>query len=134
MTEARNAFLAIVTGALAGQVDADRIMPTGSVDTPSGDAPFVIIKWEESTAVFGSVGPTNVDIWFYDFQRTYSRIAPMMMACKNALIEAEHVSGTDGFALTSAKWLGDSPDLYDDMYKAVLRRATYRVSARYTGT
>ena len=132
MTEARAAFRSLVIQAMAPEVQADRIFPSGDVDTPKGDKPFAVVKWEESTAVFGLTGPTNVDIWFYDCQRTYSRLSPLIQRCKDVITVAEHVVGTDGFVLTQADWVSDSVDLYDDMHKAVLRKSTYRVAARYT--
>lgn len=133
MTEARAALRQLVIEACAPEIASDRIIPAGAVDTPKGPKPFVIIKWGSSDAVFGQTGPTNVDLWFYDFQRTYVRLSPIIQRCKDAITPAEHVSGEDGFVLTQADWVSDSEDLYDDVYKAVLRRSTFRVAARYAG-
>lgn len=139
MSDARAAFRNLVIAGCAPDIEAARIIPAGAVDTPQrspkGENPFAVIKWTDTgDPAFGKIGNQYVEVWFYDPQRTFSRLAPIMERCKDVITSAEHEVGEDDFTLTQADWTGDSTDMYDDMYGAVTRRSTYRVAARYTGS
>lgn len=101
-----------------------------AVDTPA-TKPFVVLRWDSmqpgSVLTRGAVGLT---CWVYDTPADYMRIDDIILRIKTILTDAVHVSGSDGFILTQARWTSDSQDLYDDVYECILRTTSFDVVAR----
>lgn len=106
------------------------VYPTNSVDSPKEDF-FAIIQWGPSTPAFKQVGTDRVSIWLHDTDRDYGRINNGLSRIKELLVGTIHHEGTDGIALVTAEWNGESQDLFDGGYETVTRYADFTVVSRY---
>lgn len=106
------------------------ILAYQAVDTPP-PGPFIVIKWDTmSPGVTWGRGARGVTMWVYDDPADYQRIEQMIERIKTLMQSATHVEGSDGYVLTTAKWTGDSEDLYDDAYGRILRQTSFDVLSR----
>lgn len=99
-----------------------------TVDSPQA-APFVIIKWLETSPRLGGFSDELLQVWVYDFNKDYGRIDSIIEQMMVLMADAVHVVGEDGGVLHSTSFSGISQDLYDDIYGAVMRNVSWRVSA-----
>lgn len=106
------------------------VYPTNSVDTPAEDL-FLIIRWDPTAAAFGVHGTDRFTVWAHDKQKDYGRIAACLNRLRVLVPAQEHLRGDDGWILTTAKWLGESPDLYDGGYETCTRYADFQGVSRY---
>lgn len=132
MTLPRAAVREIVINAVKGLIGEDRIFAAGHTDTPQGYEPFIVIKWNENVREFGVTSKPTFDLWIYDRQETYSRIDKLSDLCRIALTSVEHYTGSDGVSVTQIDWEADSPDFYDDVFNAQMRRASFKLPHSYT--
>lgn len=109
------------------------VYPTNSVDTPPEDL-FIVIRWDPTTAAFGTTGSSRVAIWVHDTQRDYGRITDCLLRIRDLLTDTVHRTGADGYTLTTAEWLGEGPDLFDGGYNTCTRYADFTVVSRYTAS
>ena len=119
-----------VLGNGPGGIGVENVYAANSVDTPPEQL-FIIIKWEPTTVVFKTTGTDRISVWVHDKDRDYTRIGQALERLKTILTDAVHVSGEDGWVLTTAEWRGESPDLYDGGYETVTRFAEFDVVSRY---
>lgn len=104
--------------------------PTNSVDTPGEDL-FVVIRWDPTNAVFGVHGTDRFTVWVHDKQKDYGRITDCLNRLRDLIPAQTHLVGADGWVLTTAKWLGEGPDLYDGGYETLTRYADFQSVSRY---
>ena len=123
----RAAVREVIIDELEGVVPSERIFATGDIDTPQGSTPFIVVKWLDATKSFVAHGSARFDVWVYDPQKTLSRIDDIVSRLINAFINVEHHLGLDGVPLTQVDWLTTTQDLYDDVFKAQLKRATFSI-------
>lgn len=121
----RTAVYNTVKGVVGDDVN---VYGSRAADTPEGDR-FVIIVWGVNDVAFANIGPTTVDIYFYDADRDFGWIDKTMQDVRDAFAAAVHVPG-DGDILTCARWRGSSADFYDSDYEKVGRSDTYEVVSR----
>jgi len=105
---------------------AASFLGTSAADSPEM-RPWAIIKWGQSTPAFGLTGETALEVWYYDEPGSYVRINKLIERTKSLLQDAVHVQGSDGDELTAARWAGDSPELYDDVFKCITRYTSFTV-------
>lgn len=108
---------------------ADSFFGSAAADSPEV-RPFMIIRWGAETPVFGRVSSDTVTVWVYDEPGDYGRINKALKILEGIFSEAIHVAGADGYTLTQADWNGNSEDLYDDIYKCIVRNGVYTVVGR----
>ena len=111
----------------------DDVYSFQGVDTPTPDKPFIVARWgtTEPGATFGR-GPARLELWVYDRPADYTRIDAIIARIKTLLTNAVHVAGTDGYTLTQATWMGESEDLYDDVYERIVKTTSFTVVSRPT--
>jgi hypothetical protein len=105
------------------------VYPTNAVDTPAEDC-FLVVRWDPTTAAFGTVGADRVQIWAHDKDRDYGRIDSILRRLRQLLTAQVHLSGADGQTLVTAEWRGESQDLFDDGYQTVARYADFTAVSR----
>jgi hypothetical protein len=115
-------------------IDQDVVFGSNATDTPSRSRLFVVCRWEEvSQSAMMSVYLASV--WFHipqEIERDYAKIDNAILRLKELLRAVEHRSGSDGWVLVSASWVGDSPDQFDDGYNSLNRYSQYRCACRNT--
>jgi hypothetical protein len=90
--------------------------------------PFAVVKWGNETPFIGRVGSSTLELWVYDEGSSYSRINDIISRAITVLCEDNvDIAGADGSRFSTARWGGTSPELYDDIYKCVVRFATFTV-------
>lgn len=112
------------------QAGVQAVYPTNAVDTPQEDL-FLVIRWDPTTKVFGSTGPTRFSVWVHDRQKDYGRINDCLRILRDLIPAQVHLPGADGWVLSTAEWLGEGPDLYDGGYNTVTRYADFQGVSRY---
>lgn len=116
-------------------LSADSIFGSNATDSPRRDSMFAIIRWEDAPLSGGrSVYITS--IWYHmpkEIERDYGKIDLAILRTKELMKGVEHLSGGDGWALTAATHLADSPDLYDDGYNSLTRYTQFRCACRNLG-
>lgn len=73
--------------------------------------------------------PRDLSIWAYDREPTYSAVEAILDRVRAIMLSLEAVSHTAGAWITCVEWQGRSPDLQDDVYRAVVRNDSYRIIA-----
>lgn len=116
-------------GQLAG-LGVQTVYAGNSVDTPEEEC-FLVVRWEDKTAAFGSTASGRCSIWAHDKSRDYGRINEVLIRLRTLLVGTVHRSGEDGWTLTLAEWLGEGPDLFDGGFGTVVRYADFTVVSRY---
>jgi hypothetical protein len=106
------------------------VYPTNAVDTPAEDL-FIIIRWDPTNAAFGNHGTDRFTVWVHDRQKDYGRIAECLNHLRTLIPAQVHLVGADDWVLTTAKWLGEGPDLYDGGYETLTRYADFQSVSRY---
>ena len=90
--------------------------------------PFAVIKWGNETPFIGNVGSQTLELWVYDEGSSYDRINQIITRARDVLcIENADIPDQDGTRFSTAVWRGTSPELYDDIYKCVVRFITFTV-------
>lgn len=111
----------------------ERIFATASVDSPDREHRWMVIKWGDRQARFGTVGAMLMEAWLYQPEEMgidYGVIDVGLERVKELLVIAEQIPGADGWTLNGAEWESDSPDLRDEGFRALTRFSRFRVSGR----
>lgn len=119
------------TDAQLATLGAEAVYPTNAVDTPAEEC-FLVVRWNETPAAFGTVGQDRVQIWVHDKTRDYGRIDAILGYLRTLIPGTVHRPGDDGQTLSTAEWRGESQDLFDDGYGTCVRYADFTVASRYT--
>lgn len=106
------------------------VYPTNAVDTPDVDL-FIVIRWDPTNAAFGVHGTDRFTVWVHDKQKDYGRITDVLNHLRTLIPSQIHLRGADDWVLTTAKWLGEGPDLYDGGYETLTRYADFQGVSRY---
>lgn len=112
--------------------EPDTFWGSNALDSPDRTRPFSVIKWDDSP-LSGGRSVYTVSIWFHiakDSSRDYGKIDLAILRAKELMRSASHVSGEDGWSLTAATHLADSPDLFDDGYNSLTRYTQFRCACR----
>lgn len=106
-----------------------KVYQRGAVED-SPQKPFAVIAIIDSPRLFSSMPRVpQVELWCYDNRGDYGRIDLALERADFLLAEvAQYV--VDGETLVATESIGWSGDLYDDVYGANARKATYRVRGR----
>lgn len=131
---ARAALHTLLEGDVSLQtLGVQAVYSTNSVDTPK-EGLFLVVRWDLTSAAFKNRGTDRFSIWAHDVRRDYGRINDVLRRLKDLIPAQIHLSGTDGYTLTTAKWLGEGPDLFDDGYNTCTRYADFQAVSRYTAS
>lgn len=112
--------------------DEDVFWGSNATDSPDRDRPFAVVKWDD-VQLSGGRGVYLVSIWYHlskEGVRDYGKIDMAILRTKELMKTAEHVSGEDGWSLTSATHVTDSPDMFDDGYNSLTRYTQFRCACR----
>lgn len=89
--------------------------------------PWGIVKWGDVTPFTATSGPELLELWVYDQPGSYDTINKILRRARQVLHDnADVVIGGERFS--TAIWRGDSVELYDDIYKCIVRYATFTVA------
>ncbi len=128
---ARAALHALLEGDEAlSDLGVEAVYPTNSVDTPA-ETLFIVIRWDNTDVAFGSHGTDRFSIWAHDKHKDYGRIASVLARLRDLIPAQVHLAGADGWVLSTARWLGEGPDLYDGGYETCTRYADFQGVSRY---
>jgi hypothetical protein len=128
---ARAAVQALLEGdAELAAAGVQAVYATNSVDTPGEDM-FLVVRWDTTDAAFGVHGTDRFSVWAHDRSRDYGRIKTVLARLRTLIPAQVHLAGDDDWVLTTARWLGEGPDLFDDGYGTVTRYADFQAVSRY---
>jgi hypothetical protein len=129
---------ALVRGLLAGDPDLYSMIPTDRwygdravLDTPV--MPFGVIRFGGTTRSVTARSPIKVvrlEVWVYDRTGDYTRIDIALGHVKRILNSTYGVKD-DLYEIVQCDWDTDSPDLYDDTYKANTRSAGFTLVGKF---
>lgn len=100
------------------------VFRSASSESPES-RPFMVIVWGDETPAFRAVGSEVVTIWVFDEPGDYGRIEETLQLVRDWFMAATEVPGADGFVLSQAVFNGGSGDLYDDVYKCIMRNMVF---------
>jgi hypothetical protein len=109
-----------------------RVYAANAVDSPNED-PFLVIKSGGFEKAFGTTGSETVTYWVHlprSKSRNYWIIDEAIDRLKVLLTEVEHLSGEDGWVLSSASWIDTSRDLTDEAFNTITKYVTFRAATR----
>uniref|UniRef100_A0AAU6R763 Tail terminator n=1 Tax=Micrococcus phage Kurnik TaxID=3092208 RepID=A0AAU6R763_9CAUD len=89
--------------------------------------PFAVAKYGDEQAFIGSLAQQELQLWVYDEPGSYVNINKILVRARELLTVEVVDRVVDGQRFSTAKWLGNSPDLYDDIYKCITRYATFTI-------
>jgi hypothetical protein len=116
-------------------------------EKPTSTGPFVILRWQEETGSFTSLGilslprfegagpPRRLTIWVHypiEVSADFDDIDIIFDRIDDALLNLEHVDGGDGFTLTCVRATGRGADMKDEGFQTICRDAGYEVLSRRT--
>lgn len=107
-------------------LDPDNIYAAG-VDEPRGRR-FLIMRYGERTPGVGLSNRTELVVWAYDRDKDHDYVEAMLVRVRTLLEGIEAQQTAEGW-ITSIQWTGNSPDLFDDAYRAVGINSGYQVIA-----
>jgi len=115
--------------ALVGDKVGDRVFQTLNEDETPDEKPFIVLRFGgDSPGIVntseGAEALTAV-VWVHDNPGSYLGIDAILSELR------EEMTGpvTEPGGIFS-RWLGDSPDLADDMRKTIVRNSTYQLMGR----
>lgn len=111
-----------------------RVIDAGELGDTTGQTPvfpYLCTKWGEENPTLSRTGLSeDVELWSYDDPRDYTRTKKGFAAIQAFLHKrgpwSQVVDGTK-FWLNEARWLGTSRDFEDDVLRAGVKYATYRL-------
>lgn len=89
--------------------------------------PFAVLSWGENTPFVGQMATRHLDVWVYDEPGSYVKINSAIKRVREILCDENVHVDSNGQHFSTAQWRGDSPDLYDDIFKCVTRYASFDV-------
>lgn len=105
---------------------ADTILGSTVAQSPEV-RPFMIVKWGTSDPIVGRIGPETLEVWAYDEPGSFVRINTVLKRVYSILVEENADVVVEEERFSTAKWRGDSPELYDDIFKCATRYSTFSV-------
>lgn len=110
-----------------------RVWASNAVDTPPRDGPFIVINVDLTEKVFGSTSRDTVSYWVHlpkEIARDYSLIDLALGQIRMLMENVMHLTGDDGWSLTSATWIDTSRDLVDDAFNTLTKYCTFQAATR----
>lgn len=90
--------------------------------------PFAVLNWGASDPAAGGLSARFLDVWVYDEPGSYAAVVNPALARIRQILCVEKFDYTyGGQHFATATWRGDSPNLYDDIFKCVTRYASFSV-------
>lgn len=106
---------------------ADTIKGSTVLQSPE-DRPFAVAKWAgHAQPLVKHIAAEQFQFWIYDEPGSYDRINKALDRVYSILCEENVDIVVDGERFSTATWLGDSIELYDDIYKCITRYGTYTI-------
>lgn len=118
------------TDPVLASAGVEAVYAGNSVDTPS-EGLFLVVRWDPTNAAFGAHGTDRFSVWAHDRNRDYGRIKTVLTHLRTLIPAQVHLAGGDGWVLSTAKWLGEGPDLFDQGYGTVTRYSDFLAVSRY---
>lgn len=108
------------------------VYQANTIDTSPAERPFLSLSWGGRLRAGGvpasfPIHPRVLTVWVYDEPGDYRRIDRMIVDIRHLIIGTVAQEVGDGLYVSEVRWTGDSQDLYDDVYKAILRTTSYEV-------
>lgn len=117
------ALYSLITGldlTALGIASSSQVYRTAAPSSPE-QYPFIVIKWDSSSPLVGTVSSERVEVWAYS-EDSYVPIEDILRAVRDAMLDAPDVLG-------GVTWSGYSRDLYDDIYKCLTKYAAFTLPA-----
>jgi hypothetical protein len=115
--------------AFVGDKVGNRVFQSLDEDETPDEKPFIVLRFgtDVPEVVNSSEGVQSLTgvIWVHDNPGSYLLIDAILRELREEMAGA--VVEADGI---SSDWLGDSPDLADDMRKTIVRNATFQLRGR----
>jgi hypothetical protein len=109
------------------------VFTSNSVDTPKDLNEFIVIVDGGADKAFGTTGATVVTYWVHRSRRAgvdYGPIDLALMRLREILVDVQHFAGGDGWVLSGASWVDQSPDLDDEAFNTITKFVTFRAAVR----
>lgn len=112
-------------------INRDAVYQANTVDTNPTERPFISVSWRNRLQArsipdrFPSAA-YGLQVWVYDEPGDYTKIDTIVRRIR-ALMGEVVAQPVAGGHISSIRWTGDSPDLYDTVYKAIVRNTSYEV-------
>jgi hypothetical protein len=114
-----------------------KVFPTyvmrGSRTAPA-DGWFLILRWEETLDTVGDV--EVLTIWAHRSRTAgidFTLHKQVLARCKELLLAAVHITGSDGKVMTQAAYKGMGPDAADEGYDTTTKYAIFEVNSKVGG-
>jgi len=104
---------------------ANTILGSSVQDSPEV-RPFAVLKWADVTPAFTTGSSEIMQFWAYDEPGSYDNINSILKRVRAVLDENTDVE-VDDERYSTSKWNGDSAELYDDIFKCIVRYATFTI-------
>lgn len=116
----------------SGLIPASKVVSTTGLDVVPVVPPFAVIRWGTVTRTATPAVRRELTLWVYDRPGSYlANIEPALKAARAVMDSLPGRAHGDGHII-GVDWLGDSADLYDDIYQCAMRNGTWEVVG--TGT
>lgn len=119
------------SAALVALVPVDAIFGAGAIEESPTQRPFIEIKLDGSQrGPFPGVSSTNLTVWVHDRTGDYMLIDSIIDLVKDVIAGVDReaqVALPDG---VTARWLGDSPELFDDGYRTLTRNTVFQLNKK----
>lgn len=93
---------------------------------------FLVLRWEETLDT--PVGQVEVlTVWSHRPRAEgidYELHRQVLERCKNLLLSAVHLAGSDGKVMTQAKFRGMGPDNVDEGYDTTTKYAVFEINSK----
>lgn len=112
---------------VAALVPNSSVLSGGSLTLVPSARPFIIYRLNGETPAlkdgFETIRTTNFcEVWVYDEPGSYDRIDEIIDAVKSEMVGMIVATGA-----CACEWIGNSRELADDVFKAIVRNATFKL-------
>lgn len=112
---------------LVDVMGADAVFAGGSITVVPEIRPMVVYRLQNVDPLLRDneqpvTTGTNLEVWVYDEPGSYDLIDVKIKAIREALVGQVALPGK-----TVCRWLGDSGELADDEWKAIVRNSAYQL-------
>ncbi len=127
-------------------INENTVFPNYSMDErPTDDGPFVVLRWQEETGTFTSLGivqlprfenvgpPRRLTIWVHypvEITTDFDQVDDIMDLIDGILLNMYDVDGDDGWVLSCVRATGRGGDAKDEGFQTITRDAGYEVLSR----